>query len=220
MTGADMPANTERLLASVRTYANYFLLVFDYEGRAREVIEALMHAGVVEGVSEERRKQLIAESKKALNTLALPEPERALELRRILDDARRLGFEPGEAAEFLLWRDSLETDNFSLDEICTVVNAHAEQLGVEGFVLRPEDVTGKLATRTPQPGHKPKGLATVVVEVCAERDPPVRIKKPDLARMLARYALEHPERNGNRRGILELASHLYRLAASNRRLIE
>ena len=61
--------------------------MFDNEGRARAVIEALMRAGVLEGVNDERRAQLIAESKKALDALALPEPERARELGRILEEA-------------------------------------------------------------------------------------------------------------------------------------
>lgn len=220
MTGADMPANTERLLASVRTYANYFLLVFDNEGRARAVIEALMRAGVLEGVSGERRAQLIAESKKALDALALPEPGRARELGRILEEARELDFEPGQAAEFLLWRDNLEADNFTVEEICPVLNTHAEELGVSGFALSADAVGAEIQKRATRPGHTAPGLATIVVEMCAASDPPLVVTKPDLARMLARHALAHPTRDGDRRPILDLAEHLYRLAASNRRLRE
>jgi hypothetical protein len=219
MTGADMPPNTERLLTSVRTYANYFLLVFDNEGRARAVIEALMRAGVLEGVGDERRAQLIAESKKALDALALPEPERARDLRRILEKARELDFEPGQAGEFLLWRDNLEADNFTVEEICAVVAVHAEELGVSGFALNADAVRAEIEARS-RPGQAPAGLATVVVEMCEASDPPLVVTKPDLARRLARHALAHPERDSDRRPILELAEHLYRLAASNRRLPE
>lgn len=220
MTGADMPANTERLLASVSSYANYFLLVFDNEGRAKQMIEALMRSGIIQGASPQRRKQLIEDSKQALERLALPDAERKRELKGILDQARDLDFQPGEAAEFRLWKNNLEADNFSLEEICSVVNTHATECGADGFRLEPDAVAAATNGQPAQPAQKPKALASVVVEACENHDPPMRINKPELARMLARYALEHPERDGRRREILDLAEHLYRLAASNRRLPE
>jgi hypothetical protein len=50
--GADIPENAESLLGAFRGYANYFFLVFDNEGRAKEMIEALVRATVIEGIGE------------------------------------------------------------------------------------------------------------------------------------------------------------------------
>ncbi len=53
--GADIPANAELILGAVRVYSNYYLLLFDNEGRARQMVEALVRAGHIEGVRSPKR---------------------------------------------------------------------------------------------------------------------------------------------------------------------
>jgi hypothetical protein len=60
--GADIPANAELILGAVRVYSNYYLLLFDNEGRARQMIETLVRAGHIEGISDAQRKRALEEA--------------------------------------------------------------------------------------------------------------------------------------------------------------
>jgi hypothetical protein len=52
LRGADQSAKIERLLGDVRTFANYYLLVLDREGKAKTFIDALERAGHIEADAE------------------------------------------------------------------------------------------------------------------------------------------------------------------------
>lgn len=210
MGGASIPAKAERLLADLRAYANYFLLVFDNEGRARELIDELQRAGVVEGVGDDQRKAMFAKLAEAAKQLEDAEARReALKAARLR--AANLHEQPGEAPEFVLWQENFEADNFTHAELCEVANdvifrgtrsagatIHAERLR-EAAASRPES-----------------GVASVLVELVEEGG--VRVSKPDFAAALARYAMAHPEHQGDQRPLLALAEHLVRLTGADRRL--
>lgn len=119
MGGADVPTNAERLLGDLRAYANYFLLVFDNEGGARELIEALERAGVVEGVGDDQRKAFLAQLASAAKQLDDVEARRVA-LTEARERAARMPEKPGAAPEFVLWRENFETDNFTCGELCRV----------------------------------------------------------------------------------------------------
>lgn len=110
--GADVPVDAERLLTAMRVFANYYLLVFDNEGRARELVSELERRGVVEGISDEQRTQFLSEMTRTIDEDAAPQ-ERIAQLKRAREQAQRLDEEPGQAPEFFLWRRNLEADNFS-----------------------------------------------------------------------------------------------------------
>ena len=59
-------------------------------------------------------------------------------------------------------------------------------------------------------------MARVVLDAADVQDPPFKPSKPDLARALARYAVEHPQRDGVERPVLALAEHLVRLTYAGR----
>ena len=69
-----------------------------------------------------------------------------------------------------------------------------------------------------KPGAQGAALASVILEVAKAKDAGFVLSKPDLARLLARYALEHPELNGERRKLLDLAEHLVRLTWASRNI--
>lgn len=220
MTGADIPENAERLLASLRPYANYFLLVFDNEGRARELIDVLQQMKVVEGVSDAQRKAVIEEAAEAARQIGDPVARREA-LRAALDRPADLDHEPGAAPEFLLWRENLEADNFTLAEMCQVVTDYArDEVRIADFNLVPDDVEAEREARRERAGRAAReaGIATLVLAATAAKDPRVPLSKPDFARLLARYAIAHPERNGERRPILRLAEQLVHLTWADRRL--
>jgi hypothetical protein len=126
LRGADIPANAELILGAVRVYCNYYLLLFDNEGRARELIEALVRAGHIEGVSDGQRKQALAEARS--RTFA-DDAERSAALSAARKRAQSLEDEPGAAPEFLIWKQDIEADNFTVAEACDVVNANRRRHG-------------------------------------------------------------------------------------------
>lgn len=211
--GADVPAGAERLLAALRTYANYFLLVFDNEGRARALVEELERRGVVEGASDEQRRRYLSEALATLREQRFASgDERRNAFREASESAGRLQESPGQAPEFLLWRENLEADNFSSEELCAVVNAEARSSGVAKFEITPE-MLGEAQT------GDDRAVASVLLGLAESHDPPLRLSKPNFSAGLARYAVDHAERDGKRRPLLELAEHLVRLAQADRALI-
>lgn len=211
MGGASIPANAERLLADLRAYANYFLLVFDNEGRAREVVDELQRAGVVEGVGEGQRRALLARLAEAAKQLEDPEARRdALKVAR--RRAANLHEEPGEAPEFVLWQENFEADNFTHEELCAVASdLIAKATSGAGAALGAEELLEAL-------GRRPEtGVASVLVRLIEDRG--IVIGKPEFAAALARFAIDHPEHRGEERPLLALAEHLVRLTGADRRLM-
>lgn len=174
MGGADIPAKAERILTSMRSYANYFLLVFDNEGSATELVTTLERAQVIEGVSHRQRAEVL---KRAHDAIAGRRFEDRAAQRAALDEARarfeRELEEPGAAPEFLLWKKNLEADNFSLDEMCAVVNAHArEQPGLDEFELTPAEVQAELDVDEQKPENDRHDVASVIVDLAEAKVPP------------------------------------------------
>ena len=208
--GADVPSNAERLLTSMHLYVNYFLLVFDNEGRAREVIDTLSRSGIVEGVGAERQRAFAAELRAAAKQIKDPRARFAAMKAANQQASEQLEAKPGEAPEFVLWRQNFEADNFTHEEMCEIANS---------FIPNPAELATPVAlTELEQElAIRPKtGVATVLVELAAAHLFP--FSKPDFAGALGRYALEHREHNGSLRPLLELAEHLIRLAGADRRL--
>jgi hypothetical protein len=216
MGGADIPAKAERLLAAFRGYANYFLLVFDNEGKARELIEELLRADVIEGVSDEQRKAIREEAAQAARQLDEPDARRAA-LRAALDRTNDLSQEPGTAPEFVLWKENFEFDNFSVAELCQVVVDFASEIQLEGFALDVSEVEA-LRAQASRNQDEEKGIASVILALAAQKNAGFRLSKPDFARQLARFALANPDPDGKRRPILDLAEHLVHLTWADRRL--
>ena len=72
LNGADIPANAELILGAVRVYSNYYLLLFDNEGRAREMIDTLERDGHVEGVSASKRAQAVTRARAEIDAMTFP----------------------------------------------------------------------------------------------------------------------------------------------------
>jgi hypothetical protein len=72
MKGAGIPRGAERLLGEMHRYVNFFLMVFDNEGRAKEVIEALQTAGTIEGIGEQRRQDFEQQLSAAVEQISNP----------------------------------------------------------------------------------------------------------------------------------------------------
>ena len=217
MGGADIPAKAERLLGALRGYANYFLLVFDNEGKARELIDTLVRGGVIEGVSDEQRAVILRQAADAARQIDDPGARReALEAARTR--ASKLDEEPGAAPEFVLWRENFEADNFSPAEMLEVMETFArEEAGIEDFRLTLADLDAALSEqREDKQGEK--AIASVVLDRAEEKDERFYLSKPDFASRLALHALDHPERDGKTRPVLELAGHLVQLTWADRRL--
>jgi len=216
MGGSEIPSNAELLLTSFRGYANYFLLVFDNEGRAEELIQTLVRAEVIEGPGEKQRKAIRDEAARAAKQIEDPEARRTA-LRAALDDANSLSQAPGTAPEFVLWKDNFEADNFTLGELCRVAEEFAAEIGLEGFALNVDVLKADL--KQAQQTGEGAGIASIVLESAAEKDSRFHLSKPEFAERLARFALDNPEpKEGERRPILDLAEHLVHLTWADRRL--
>jgi hypothetical protein len=214
MHGSGIPKNTDRLLADLSHYANYYLLVFDDEGNARELAEALVRRGAIEGLSSEQMARSLSEAKQraATRAAAASVPERKEILKEEFD---RAGTAPGDAPEFYFWKRNMEDDNFDLGEICDVVD-HVGQEATVGFALDRERITTRYAAQRGR--AEPLGIGEIILDEAGKHDPPLPIGKRRLGALLGGYALEHPERNGSPRPIFDLTEHLFRLAAADRRL--
>lgn len=211
MGGSDIPEKTEQLLASFRGYANYFLLVFDNEGRAEKLIQTLMRAEVIEGPGEEQRKAIQKEAARAARQIKDPEARDAALRAALLTQA------PGTAPEFVLWKDDFEADNFTIDELCQVIEQFAAEISLEGFALDADALNAEL--QRARQDKEGKAIASIVLDSAAKTDSRFRLSKPEFAERLARFALENPEsQEGERRPILELAEHLVQLTWADRRL--
>lgn len=214
LSGADVPTAARRLFASLRRYANYFLLVMDNEGTAREMLDELLRSGIIEDISDTQRKRAVAEALTSLNDQVFnSDEERREALRAARARGNALDEEPGEAPEHILWRENLEADNFSRRELRAVMEELAVQEGLDGWQL-PGDA---LAAAIDDPARS-KSIASIAVELAEQQQPPLRVTKPDFVRALARYAVDHPELHERPRPILELAEHLVRLTWASRQL--
>ena len=221
LDGADIPTNAELILGAVRVYSNYYLLLFDNEGRARQMVDALERDGHVEGVSAGQRAIAVAQAQAAVEASAFPnEHERRNALREAVGRAERLDHVPGAAPESHIWERDLEADNFTVAEVCEVIVTLARQRDeMSSFSLDIEAITELVAAEADKPKSKRRGMARVVLEAAAAaHDPSFTPSKPDVARALARYAVEHPERGGVERRVLTLSEHLVRLTYAGRRL--
>ncbi len=214
MGGADIPAKAERLLGAMRGYANYFLLVFDNEGKARELIDTLRRAKVIGGVSDQQRKAILTEATKAVRQIDDPNARNEA-LRAARERASKLDEEPGAAPEFVLWRENFEADNFSPAEMYGVIARYARNdAEIADFALAQSDIEAALR----QGRNGERAIASVILELAEEKDARFRLSKPDFARLLAHHALDHPERDGKTRPLIELAEHLIQLTWADRRL--
>jgi hypothetical protein len=86
------------------------------------------------------------------------------------------------------------------------------------FALDADAMTVAVAAEAGKPRAARRGMARVVLEAAEAQDPSFKPRKPDLARALARYAVEHPGGAGAERPILALAEHLVRLTHAGRQL--
>jgi hypothetical protein len=213
--GADVPENAELLLGAFRGYANYFFLVFDNEGRAAKMIEALVRASVIEGIGEKRRAEIREEGLQAARQIGDAKARRAA-MKEAVEKANDLSQEPGDSPEFLLWKENFEVDNFSSAELCQVVVEFADEIGLEGFSLDPVDLDTKIATLR-EAGNE-RGIASTLLDMAGERDSGFRLSKPNFARRLARFVLNESAKNGKSRPILDLAEQLVSLTWADRRL--
>lgn len=210
----DVGEKARRMLSSLRRYANYFLIVLDDEGDAREMVEALLRSKVIEGISDQQRQAAIREALDDVKAQTFETPEqRTAALKAAAKRGSSLDREPGAAPEHILWRENLEADNFTPAELCAIINAEAARANVADFQITEEDLAEKLA----EPGQS-KAVASVLVDLAERQDPPLRIGKPALIRALARHAVDHPDLDGNERPILGLAEHLVRLASADRQV--
>jgi hypothetical protein len=217
--GSGLPKNVDQLLADVRGYANYYLLVFDNEGNAPALVEKLLAAGVIEGFSEDQTKTALESAAERAKRRGGADPkERAKALREERELALRLeGGRPGEAPEFFIWEKDMEADNFELVEICDVVERHARET-IPGFALDREQIADELRIESKK--KRGKGIAEIVLAAAEQSAPPLRLDegKKTLAELLMAYALEHPDFRGETRPITDLAEHLVRLTGPHRQL--
>lgn len=217
--GADIPKNAELILGAVRVYSNYYLLLFDNEGRARQMIDALERDGHVEGVSASQRANAVAQAHAAIEASTFANAhERREALQAAVQNAERLDHVPGASPESHIWKQDLEADNFTVAEVCEVLVALARQRDeFASFALDVDAITVAVAAEADKPRAQRRGMARVVLDAAAQ-GPPFKPSKPDLARALARYAVEHPGSAGAERPILTLAEHLVRLTYAGRQL--
>lgn len=217
--GSSLPKNVDQLLADIRGYANYYLLVFDNEGNAPKLVQSLIKARVIEGISDKQTKSALkAAAERAKKRGGPNAKERAHALREEREIALRLEErKPGEAPEFMIWRKDMEADNFELDEVCDVVEHHARDT-IPRFTLDRAAIRATLAEEERK--KEGKGLAEIVLDAAKNHDPPFRLAagKETLAELLMDYALDHPELRGETRPILDLAEHLVRLTGAHRQL--
>jgi hypothetical protein len=212
--GADVPRAARRLLSSLRRYANYFLLVLDNEGTARAMFDELLRSGVIEGISDERRQAGVHDALATVREQSFVGPhERQAALRAARGRASELEHRPGEAPEHVLWRENLEADNFTVQELCDVMNRLAADDGLREWQLDAERARAAVDRR-----DRGRGIGSVIVDLAASQDPPFRVGKPEYARALARYAVDEPQLGGRERPILELATHLVRLTVADRQV--
>ncbi|HMJ36659.1 MAG TPA: hypothetical protein VK501_22330 [Baekduia sp.] len=210
--GSDVPAAARRMLSSLRRYANYFLLVLDNEGTAREMVDELLRADVIEGIPDKRRQKAVRDALAEMReqTFATDE-QRMAALRKARSRGTELDQAPGEAPEHVLWKDNLEADNFTADELLVVLEGCAAEAGVQDWHLSLEALQQLLSD--PQEN---RAIASVLVGAAADHG--LVISKPDLARALARFAVDHPELGDRERPILELARHLVMLTMADRQV--
>jgi hypothetical protein len=97
-----------------------------------------------------------------------------------------------------------------------VVESEAATADVEGFALDTETIRIKLEAERSRP--EPRGIGRIILETAEAAEPPFLLEKVAFDRALGRFAVEHPERDGEQRKILALAEHLIQLTVADRRL--
>jgi hypothetical protein len=182
--GAGIPSNAELLLGQMHLYVNFFLMVFDNEGRAKEVIEALQKAGTIEGISAERRRAFNQQLIQATKQIEDKRPRMAA-IKVARERAKQPEATPGEAPEFVLWHDNFEADNFTEEELIEVANSFMPDPILDATSITADDLKRGMDVN---PG---KGIASVMVIVAEEHL--FEIRKPEYARALARWTLDHQE---------------------------
>jgi hypothetical protein len=179
------------------------------------MIEALVRANVIEGIGEKRRTEIREEGLKTARQIEDTEARREA-MRGALARANDLSQEAGASPEFLLWKENFEVDNFSTAELCQEVVDFAEEIGLEGFSLEPDELETKIAKQ--QAAGREKGVASILLEMAGDRDARFHLSKPEFARRLARLVLMDHAENGRSRPILDLAEQLVSLTWADRRL--
>jgi hypothetical protein len=207
--GADIPANAELLLSEMHLYVNFFLLVFDNEGRAKGVIEALQRRKKIEGVSEERLRAFDQQLADATKQIKDPRA-RIKALKEAREQAKRPEATPGEAPEFVLWHENFEADNFTREEMCEVANSFMPDPAGEARPIELAEFEQAIAD------HPNTGVASVLVKLAQSHV--FRIDKPKFAEALARYALADQEHQNETRPLIALGEHLVRLTGADRQL--
>lgn len=185
------------LLGALWRFPNFFFLVFDDEGTAAEWITELErfkpdHAPF-EGIP-----------------LLEPEPDRAR------DDQPPEGWSgdsyfPKRRPGTEVWRQDIEADNFSPEEICEVIS----QMAASDDRIADFDLPAEELSAAHSRSHK--GIAEVAKKLAEDRAFP--FSKVDLDRDLGHYAVTHRQGpDGSDRRVLIVAEHLYRLTVAHRQL--
>jgi hypothetical protein len=182
------------LIAALRRFPNYFLLVFDNEGTAPTWAKRL----------EDYRP---SHAPFANVPVLEPEPESTDE------DAPPEGWSDGgyvpkRRPEVEIWRKDIEADNFGESEIADVISDLAKRDDrVRHFDLTGEEIADALSDGA-------QGVATVAIALAEQRGFP--LQKPDLDAALGRYAARNPQLDGTTRRVMIVAEHLYRLTVAHR----
>ena len=183
------------------------------------MIDTLERDGHVEGVPVSKRAQAVARARAEINAMMFPNAdERRDALHTAIQRAERLDHAPAASPESHIWQRDLEADNFTVAEICEVITGLARRYERATFALDSEALTALVAAEDGKPERKRRGMARVVLDAAGAHDPPFTPEQPDLARALARYAVEHPQHHGVERPVLTLAEHLVRLTYAGRQL--
>lgn len=203
------------LLAGLRHYPNYYYFLFDNHAPVRTALDELVRMRTIEGASDKERTEALQKAKERIDQRQYQsEEERIVELKKALAQARRPEERPRGTPEHMVWPIDLEASNFTLEEICAMINRHVQDSGATQLRIEPDSVVAAMAASD-------KGMAEVALEVANGLDPHYHPpSKPDLAEKLGRYATENPVRPGetDERPILQVAEHLLRLTNADRRL--
>jgi hypothetical protein len=186
----------QELLAALRRFPNYFLLVFDREGTAVQWASRL-----------EQYKP--SHSPFGDTPVLEPEPE-AVRESPLPEGWSGDAYVPKRRPEVEIWAVDIEADNFSEAEISEVICRLAKRDDRIGeFSLPPEELS--------EAGRQSnKAIAALALELAEARG--FRLGKVELDAELGRYAAQHPQRDGVNRRVLIVAEHLYRLTVAHRQM--
>ena len=181
------------------------------------MIDTLQRDGHIEGVSASKREQAVARAHAEIDAMTFPNADaRRDALHAAVQCAERHAW--ADSPEHRIWQRDLEADNFTVAELCEVITGLARRWELATFALDAEALAALVAAEDDKPERKRRGMARVVLDAAGAHDPPFTPSKPDLARALARYAVEHPRLDGAERAVLTLAEHLVRLTYAGRQV--